>query len=241
MFGAVKGQEASRRYEEFRDQHGRIWGANVEIKTGDPCEVLTPVGWQAPTAPSWFAGKLTPPPDHVKMVPSKYRARKGYQVEVDYVGWIEAVDKRTEEHQQKLADIAQGMAKGGDVLALIENPSPALLQFVGPAPFPPRAFIQAAQAGNAWATGDEDAVVPHKATPILSELQPVVMAKRHRSSGTFDPLAEDGEEETRAFAGAIATVSTDPLDDLLDLEEHYDPNASGGKKAPVRRPKRATV
>jgi hypothetical protein len=231
---AFDGQETKRRYEEFRDQHGRIWRANIEIKTGDPCENLQPSGWTAPIGPDWFVGKMIPPEDVVKMVPARMRARRGYQVQIDYDLWMQKVEERRVDYQTKIAQIAEGMTKGsGRTLELIENPSKELLKFVGPAPFPPLLFIQAAAAGNAWMLGDAD-LVPAKAQALLDELKPMITGQRKALDLNIDPFADElEEEEEEAYAGAAAAI-----DPFGDLEEQFDPEATGGKRVPPRKSKK---
>src|SRR5881409_1401445 len=112
MFGSVRGQEEQRRVETFLDQHGREYVANVEVKTGDPCDVLRPIDWKAPIAPDWFAGLLTPPEPFRKMVPRHLRARKRYQIEIDYVAWLAQWDERMEGWQKRVHDLARGMSSG---------------------------------------------------------------------------------------------------------------------------------
>src|SRR5262245_27396887 len=121
--------------ESFRDQHGRIYFANVELTTGDPCEALHPDGWRAPINPEWAKRLLVPPTDDlevVKLVPRQLRARKGYSVEINYGRWLEKWDEAHERLQKKILDFAKGMTKGsGQWLALVENPPPELLKLVG--------------------------------------------------------------------------------------------------------------
>lgn len=239
---AFDGQEKQRRYEEFRDKHGRIYRANVEIKTGDPCEILQPVGWKAPSNPDWYKGRLMPPVDDfeiVKMVPARIRARRGYQVEIDYVRWLQKWDDAHENLQRKLHDFAKGMTKSsGNMLQLVENPPPELLKLIGRGPLNvPRVFIEAAAAGNAWALGQSE-IIPAKAEALLAELKPVVTGQRKAMIVGYDPLAEDDEDQpvNELLQDAI-------LDPFGEEEEIADPNATGGKVDPVRKkakpPKRA--
>lgn len=230
--------------EQFVDKHGRLYEANVEISTGDPCEILRPVGWTAPAGPDWFRGTLTPPlDDHeiVKMVPRLHRARKGYQIEIIYERWLQKWDDADEAYQRKLADYAKGMTKGRvDLLEWMKNPPPELLKEIGNGPRRiPRAFIQAAAAGNAWAVGLSDAVPP-KAQLLLDEIQPFVTARRNRATIGYDPLADDGDEDTGPARSVeqLADPLGGELDDLLDLEEQFDPKATGGKKVPPPRRKK---
>ena len=236
---AFDGQEKQRRYEEFRDQHGRIYGANVEIKTGDPCETLRAIGWRAPSAPDWAKGILMPPVDDheiVRMVPARIRARKGYQVEINYVRWLQKWDDALEAYQRKLHDFAKGMTKGsGQMLELIKDPPAELMKLVGRGPLGiPRVFIEAAAAGNPWALGQSD-VVPPKAEAVLADLKPIITGKRKPHIIGFDPLADDD-----ADAPVNEFIQDQVLDPFGDVEEQADPGATGGKTEPVRASKKKT-
>ena len=236
---AFDGQEKKRRYEEFRDKHGRIYGANVEIKTGDPCEVLRAVGWKAPMAPDWASGLLMPPMDDfeiVHMVPVRLRARAGFQVEINYVRWLQKWDDAFEAYQKKLHDFAKGMAKGTATLVeLVNNPPPELLRIIGRGPLGiPRVFIEAAAAGNPWALGLSDKI-PSKAEAILAELKPVVTGKRKPHIIGVDPFADDDEDVK--LPDAVVDAAIDPFG---VEEEHADPHATGGKTEPVRANKKKT-
>jgi hypothetical protein len=221
------GQEKKRRYEEFRDKHGRIYGANVGIKTGDPCETLRAVGWTAPQNPEWYKRKLMPPMDDmeiVQMVPAKLRARKGYQVEIHYAVWLRKWDDAYEALQRKLHDFAKGMTKSsGNMLELVNNPPPELLKLVGRGPLNvPRVFIEAMAAGNPWALGLSDKV-PAKAEALLDELKPVVTGQRKGLIIGYDPLADEDDQP-------IMDETMDRIiDPFGDEEETHDPDAVGGK------------
>lgn len=233
------GQEKQRRYEEFRDQHGRIYSANVDIKSGMPCEVLRPLGWKAPMAPDWYAGKLIPPTDDyeiVRMVPVRERARRGYQIEIDYRRWLQKWDDAHSALQRKIHDFAQGMTKSsGIMLELIANPPAELLRLVGRGPLNiPRLFIEAAAAGNPWALGESEKI-PAKAEALLAELKPVVSGQRKGLIVGFDPLAEEGEDE-----GPSEALQDALIDPFGDVEEQADPGATGGKIEPVRASKKKT-
>lgn len=236
MFGQVKGQEDSRRPETFRDKHGREYFANVEKSTGMPCEVLQ-CRFKAPVNPDWARKMLLPPVDDhdvVKMVSPLMRARKGYDVEIDYDAWLAKHDKRADAWQQKLYEGAKSMAKGKDAHQIATDPPPVLMSELGAPPLPPRVFIEAMKAGNKWALGlDEN--VPKKAAALLQEVETWVVKRRRVQLGNAiaDPLADDEETENVVNeAGFDATV-----DPFGDIEEVVDPKATGGKKVPVKRKK----
>lgn len=231
VLGNIKGQEHDRFVDHFLDQHGREYVANCEKKTADPCEVIQPVGWKAPLGPEWFVGLLTPPEPYRKIVPRHMRAKKRYQVEIDYAAWLRDWDEREESHRLRLHNLAQGMGSGMEVIKLIENPPPALAQHIGPGPFPPRAFIEAAAAGNEWALGLTD-VVPKKARAILDMLEPMLRSQRiaRRDAGAVDPLSDDADEEFRAEVVADIARDHDPLNDLDEAFGEQPPRRGKGKK-----------
>lgn len=235
------GQETQRRYEFFRDKHGRIYGANVGIKTGDPVEVLRADGWAAPLNPDWYRRKLMPPVDDfeiVKMVPARERARRGYQVEINYTRWLQKWDDANQALQRKLHDIAQGMTRSsGNMVELINNPPPELLRLIGRGPLNiPRVFIEAMAAGNAWALGLSDKV-PAKAEALLDELRPVVAGLRKGLVTGYDPLAADETDSDETVNEDMVSAIIDPFG---EVEEAHDPNATGGKVEPVRAAQKKT-
>jgi hypothetical protein len=206
----TKGQHQKRRQDTFRDQHGRLWQGNIEIATGDPCEALAPAGWTAPAAPSWAAGALLPPEDCRDMVPIQERNVRGHQVRVNYQKWLAQHDAATDARMRKIHAFAMGMAGGQNVEQLIENPTPALREIVGPPPFPPRAMIEAAAAGNAWALGlTED--VPVKAEAALAEIKPLVTQKRRTADQAVDPFADEDDSPAVAALEAFAPLVPDPF------------------------------
>ncbi len=247
MTQKVKSQADKRRYETFRDQHGRFWGANIEIETGDPCEVLSPQGWTAPSEPSWAKGLFMPPEDVVKMVPRAERAKKGYQVFVNYSLWLEKWDTRDIDYHKKMADYARGMNKTGavNIAGLLKNPTPDLLRQVGQPPFPPREFIQAMSANNKWVLGQSTAIPNSpKLHALLELIRPQITLKRERAQLGVDPF-EDGTEDEGELVGALS-VAADPFaevvaDHAADLEEQYDHTASGGKRVAVKPPVKAVT
>lgn len=239
MFSQVKGQEEQRRPEAFVDRHGREYFANVELKTGDPCEVLQP-RFKAPLEPEWFRKMLIPPVDDhdiVKMVPRLQRAKKGYQIEIDYDAWIMKLQRALDRYQTKLYEGAKTMAKGKDAHDIATNPPPVLLAELGAPPLPPITFVEAMKAGNKWALG-LDEKIPVKAKVLLDEIETWVTRKRRRvplGNAIADPLADD---ETESVVDEVAFEEvTDPFG---DVEEAADKEAVGtqtGRPVPLK-PKR---
>lgn len=248
MAKTYEDQADKRIYETFRDQHGRFWGANIEIKTGDPCEVLKPQ-FTSPIEPAWAKGIFIPPEDVVEMVPRNERAKRGYSVSINYRKWLEKWDLRQIDYEKKLFDFARGMNKNAspDVIAqIVANPTQDLARHVGRPPFPPREFIVAMAANNKWALGQFNGI-PAKALPILNAIQPILAAAKDRIGKLGeDPFADDEDEldlTGESENGAPAVV--DPLGDFNEvvagvaeeqLERQFDPSASGnqqGRPVPV--------
>jgi hypothetical protein len=249
IFGNIRGQEQEREYMEYRDKVGRLFHTQIERKTGDPCQVLRALDWTAPLNPDWLKGELLPPLDDieiVRMVPKAARARLGYQVEIHYERWLAKWDEAMEAWEKKLQDFARGLSKQENPLSLINNPTPELLKIMGPKPWPPRPFIEAAAAGNEWALGLSD-VVPRKAQPILEMLKPMLIrtAAERRTSTILDPFAEDFDTDDDDLPPSLRQRPRvhDPLgDDDEDqgslasfatgqaLEEQFNPENVGGGK-----------
>lgn len=250
MFGDVKGQEEDREYREFIDQHGRLYHTQVEKKTGDPCQALRPINWSAPTGPAWFRDMLLPPEDLdiMTMVPKKLRARRRYDIHIDYERWLSKWDLREQEHQQKLEDFARGMSKQANIIEILRNPPAELLTAAGPGPFPPREFIVACAAGDDWALGLTDRI-PRKAQPLLDLLAPRFAIRREdrRTKNLLNPFADDdGIEDDDMRLDRRRPAPPNPLADEEDdegeglasrvageeLERQFDPEAEGGRKVP---------
>ena len=240
LFQDVNGQAETRRPAFFRDRHGREYFAQVETKTGDPCQMPVPYRWTAPLSPSAIAGCLVPPadPEIVYMVPT--RARKHYQIEIDYARWLEKWDARYEAWQRKRVDIAKANDLDWRTESKIARSD--LESVVGPPPFPPRLLIEAAAAGNKWALGLSEAIPP-KAEQAIKEAMEHMTTRRRADVPDVDPFAEEGEDETPLPTwGAPDPFAADPdLEARLDLEEQHDPEATGGKKLPKRVKKQPAV
>jgi hypothetical protein len=93
-----------------------------------------------------------------------------------------------------------------------EDP-PELKQLVGGPPFPV-AWSEAAQEGNKWVLGFTN-VIPSWAYPLLA--QEALTPRKYL----------DADEEA-----ALAEVAA--VEEAVDLDEAHDPEATGGKRVPVR-------
>ena len=147
----VKGQPAARRYQVFRDQHDRKWGAFIEIKTGDPTGEIQPIGWQAP---------LMPPQKFIHPVrdPDTGQPEAG-RLEIDYADWIRELRQAITDYQERLHFFATSLygEKAGE---MVQNPSAELRRYMRGDP-PYWEPVYAAMRGDPWVLGAEGASRPH--------------------------------------------------------------------------------
>lgn len=151
-----KGQPAARRYQAFYDQHGRKWGANIEIKTGDPTANIDRLGWDAPLVPAQKYLEVAKDTDGMT-IPGR--------LVINYDGWIRDVDQQQADHLERLGFFAQALygEKAGDVLT---KPTPELRRLLKsePAPIEP---IYAAMRGDPWILGMEEGPAPKYLAPYF--------------------------------------------------------------------------
>lgn len=129
-------QRMKRSYAIYTDQHGRVWGANIENKTGDPCGNLEPQ----------FAAPVRPMDKYIT-VNSRRR-----QVVIRYAEIIQDIVEAEQEWDSALRDHAR-KAYGMKAHEAIQNPPPDLLDIVGPRPKERREPWEAAMQGNKWVLG----------------------------------------------------------------------------------------
>lgn len=140
-------QAKARKYQYFRDQHGRRYGAPVEIRTGDPC---------GPWEPQ-FVAPLAPNPDFMRIVKDEDGRSS---IVIDYDGWIAEIQQRLVNWQREVrkAMIARHREKytaemriDADVYDLpTTGPEPS----IGPRWIPGTVKpLVAAKAGNKWTLG----------------------------------------------------------------------------------------
>lgn len=194
-----KSQRGRRRYHTFRDQHGRKWGATIEIETGDPCGVIKPVGW-APPHPL-----LRPAQKYIHPVPEELGL-----LHIDYAQWIEDLRLAREHWEERKLSFAQSMY-GEKTAEAIASPPPELLRLLG-APPCSTDVPRCCQAGNKWALG----LSPNKPA-WAAELFPDAVAVAQRQ---FPDVEADDDEAADAFvmteAGAERIAETiDDRDEVL--------------------------
>lgn len=217
-------QPDQRRDDWFEDQHGRVWYATVEIKTGHPTGGLYPAdGWIAPTTPEWCKGRLIPDQKYLLITRVAGRVEK---VKVDYDQWITDYLQRMDEWRAELRDMAGHSAGSGQqAAAWIAKPPKEVLDVVGYGPQQkiPLKLIQAMAKGNKWALGLSN-VVPDWALPVLDEWRDM-----QRTSASI--LADDAEE--------FPDAAEDEEEVLSAIEDDADPDAVGsqsGRPVPVKKP-----
>lgn len=134
-----KDTQDERRYQRLRDQHGRLWGCVIELKTGDPSgniDLLDPK-----SAP------LVPPVAFLKVDSHRNYGR----LEIDYDGWIAKQDAAWDHYRSEMLRRAQDMY-GDAAPQKVEDPPPALIAAVGIPPQPVEPIL-AAQAEDPWVLG----------------------------------------------------------------------------------------
>lgn len=127
-------QANQRRYQEMTDDHGRKWGANIEIKTGDPTGLISPM----------FSAPLIPPQHYLRTVP-----KKPWAIKIDYEAWL--TDTRDAHRAYMQRALQESAARQWPVPEPGEY-SAALTSIIGTPPHPLEPIIAAMQ-GNAYVLG----------------------------------------------------------------------------------------
>lgn len=221
----VADQVTTRSSGRWVDAHGRQWWSVVERATGAPASPIRPSGWLAPEAPFWARGRLVPDQKYITIETNGAHDRL---ILINYAEWLSDWDIADAERADL---IRQLIAESKVDLATLEkyytDPPKHVLDAVGPGPAKrwPREFIEAASEGNAWALGLTDKI-PSWAHVILDRWERLQdMTQRHVAARAVEATAvkryPDAEDEEA------------PLEQLLDIEEAVDPDATGGKPVPV--------
>lgn len=171
-----------RRYSTFTDQHGRKWGALIEVKTTHPCgpvELLqrTPAGNPPPYVPDI---------QHLRFSDTEFGT-----VRIDYDAARSDRVRTVEQWTEFATKVAHQLhpESAGEHIA---NPGPAVLSIVGPKPEGPE-FIDAARQGNKFALGLVDNV-PQWAKPIL-DARTALAVKPADVVPVYDDVEPDEPEE----------------------------------------------
>jgi hypothetical protein len=212
------------RYVGFQnDKQGRTWTGIMSRKGGDATDRWTPTRWTAPTTPSWLRGLFIPPSQYVKLARPEGAAS---YIDVDYDGWLADIGARTGSHENEKREIIRKMTDGYDAVKQMETPSPALLEMVGPGPFPPLIVVEEMAAGDLWALGLSDekpswftealeAQIIHTARMTnlfqahqLRDLAKYERAKRQHTLGAKDAARVAKGETPKAKDGEITAKTT---------------------------------
>jgi hypothetical protein len=128
-------QRNQRTETDFTDQHGRMYHATIETKTGDPCGLIEPL----------YTAPLMVPQQYLKRVP-----RQPYTLNIDYTAWKADVRGGWADWQKAGRDHARKLH--GDAYDPRRPFTEEILSIIGP---PPQAIdpIIAAEQGNKWVLG----------------------------------------------------------------------------------------
>lgn len=170
-------QAKARKYAFFRDQHGRRYGAPIEISTGDPCGPLEPQ----------FVAPLVPSPDFMRLVANEDGRSSIF---IDYDGWIGEVRNRVGSWQREVrkAMIARhrenyhpDMKIDADVYDLpTTGPEPSISAKWNGGTVQP---LVAAKAGNKWVLGLTEVDDPR----VSKYLAPEIKLEEDDYASDYDP------------------------------------------------------
>lgn len=186
MFGKPQDQQDKRRYMKLVDQHGREWGANIELKTGDPTGTIDPK----------FKAPIYPPARYLKV-----DSRREYgRVTIDYTGWAGMLRRAWTHWNTQLQKKARQMYDAAAAEKL-ENPPPALLAEVGISPEPIEPVL-AAEHGDPWVLGLTterppwaDLFFPERPKKAADELPDELAFLNHGK----EPEADGGPDTSQEF------------------------------------------
>jgi hypothetical protein len=132
---AKNDQADRRRYQKYKDQHGRDWGANIEVSNGQPTGKIEALH----TAP------LAVPQKFIRTVEGK-----PYDLHIDYRTWEEEL--RTADREYRRLAMEEGMRQQGDAYDAEAPIKPGVLSVIGGAPQSILPVIAARQE-NAYVLG----------------------------------------------------------------------------------------
>lgn len=139
IFGKERDQQEERTFQFYLDQHGREWGAVIEMaKTSNE-----PVG---PIDPR-FKAPFLPPQKYLRTNSKKHHGR----IVIDYDRWVNDLRAAHEAYNKTMFEHATVMY-GDQAAAHVEKPTPALLLAVGSPP-QPVAPVLLCQRGDPWLLG----------------------------------------------------------------------------------------
>lgn len=136
-------QAGKRKTVQFTDQHGRAWTAVKDVFTDTNIGPLYPSGW----TPVKYQGRDLLPPDNMY----RFNDSKPGTFVIDYDAWRQTLMGAHQQWAQQAGSYAAAMY-GDKAMDALENPTPALLNMLGPKPMPIE-LVEAMQEGNKWILG----------------------------------------------------------------------------------------
>lgn len=176
-------QASFREYMEFTDQHGRTWGAPIEVRSRHACGPYEPQ-FELPHP------IFMPPQRFINPHPSSYG-----RVVIDYEGWMSQVEELWADHSNFMIRLALEMYPDQDTHKVLEDPPKALLHQLGGTPQIRKEVVMALMAGDPWALGEDGAEEPARAQEYLPKPKPFVkpldgseyVATRNPFADDYDP------------------------------------------------------
>jgi hypothetical protein len=171
-------QSRKRSYKIYTDQHGRQWGAIIENRTGDPCGPLE-AQFHAPVLPL----------DKFVTINSRFN-----KLTIRYADIILDIQDANNDWEASLREHARKMY-GMGAAAVIQSPTPELLDLVGPRPKAHREIWEAAMQDNKWILGF-DARKPAWAEEFFpaasaeQQKREVVMTRTYPDADEDEPTTE---------------------------------------------------
>lgn len=211
--GNVHPQADARRLDYFKDQHGRVWWAQCEKKTGDPVESPNPFRWNAPQTPDYLRKMFRPPEQYVKVVRTPGQP---VAILVDYDQWRSDWHDHYGRWDQARHDIIQKATDGHDVVKQMENPSPYLRRIVGPSPYPPLEVIERMSEGDAWALGFVPEVPAWFTQQLHDEIVNTARANRLFSPSALRKLGKATRAELRGQPALVKNPKVRRKQETLD-------------------------
>ena len=219
MYSTPEGysQATNRSFRIFTDQHGRVWGADIENATQAPCGPIS----------AKFKSPLRIASKYVKLAD----ALRGV-LHIDYDHWLTDLD---EAHRNYLSEVVRQKRRMSPAQPhLIKDDNPDLLLVVGEPP-PPIEQVQAALSGNRWVLGisnpdtGKPEIKPDWAEEYFPEPVTVAVMEFPNFEGDYpDVGAFPDEEQEREAIG-------DEPGETAHAEEPEEVTVTAGESVPEGR------
>jgi hypothetical protein len=256
-----KSQRDRRRYQHFRDQHGRRWGAVVEKDSGDSTGPIQAIGWEPPDP------RLLPPQAYLHSIPDELG-----MLQIDYDDWEAKTRLAIQDYEERKEMMAVAMY-GAQASAALKDPPAELLRQIGVAT--PQAWqpIRAMKRGHLWAllgvgerpawadlylpaivkdTRHDEAFLEEDKTFTPEERKTAEAQVEARLRKLVDRAADSiTEVDPCVYCGKDAVMTTivngqeQPVckdcvritdaRDATALDDEHDPDGVGGRTIPARR------